>query len=124
MKSNREHRVPLCDATLAILDTVRPLRVAGDLIFPSVARPGAALSVMALSRTLADAGLGGTVHGFRATFRTWVSECTTVPHAVAELALAHSIGSAVERSYARSDLFDQRAALMRDWAAYVTGGVV
>ena len=48
-------------------------------------------------------GLGGrmTVHGCRATFRTWASECTESDHAVMELSLAHQVGSAVERAYAR-----------------------
>jgi hypothetical protein len=62
-----------------------------------------------------------TVHGFRSSFRTWASERTSVPHAVAEMALAHQVGSAVERSYARSDLFKKRRRLMDQWAAYVTG---
>ncbi len=45
---------------------------------------------------------------------------TSVPHAVAKAALAHQVGSAVERSYARSDLFDKRRDLMDGWAEYVT----
>ena len=48
------------------------------------------------------------------------SEQTSVPHAVAEAALAHQVGSDVERSYARSDLFDKRRDLMDRWAAFVT----
>ena len=62
------------------------------------------------------------VHGFRTSFRTWASERTNAPHAVAELALAHAVGSAVERSYARSDLFEKRRQLMDQRAAYLTGG--
>ena len=61
-----------------------------------------------------------TVHGFRSSFRDWASEQTSVPHAVAEAALAHQVGSAVERSYARSDLFEKRRGLMDGWAAFVT----
>ena len=38
-----------------------------------------------------------------------------------ELALAHAVGSAVERSYSRSDLLDKRRRLMDQWAAYLTG---
>jgi len=34
------------------------------------------------------------------------------------LALAHSVGSAVEQAYQRSDLLDQRRRLMADWAEY------
>ena len=43
-------------------------------------------------------------------------------HAVAEMALAHAVGSSVERSYARSDLFDKRRGLMDQWAQYVLDG--
>ena len=53
-----------------------------------------------------------TVHGFRSSFRDWASEQTNVPHAVAEAALAHQVGSAVEWSYARSDLFEKCRDLM------------
>ena len=60
------------------------------------------------------------VHGFRSSFRDWASEQASVPHAVAEAALAHQVGSAVERSYARSDLFDKRRGLMDRWAEFVT----
>ena len=79
---------------------------------------------MTLTKVLRDTGLAdrATVHGFRTSFRTWASERTSVPHAVAEAALAHQVGSAVERSYARSDLFEKRCGLMADWARYVTGG--
>ena len=76
---------------------------------------------MSLLRCLEFAGLKGTatIHGFRTSFRTWASEQTDYPHAVCEHALAHTVGSDVERSYARSDLFERRRGLMADWAAYV-----
>ena len=79
---------------------------------------------MTLTKILRSCGLAdrATVHGFRTSFRTWAAERTRVPHAVAEMALSHAVGSEVERSYARSDLFDKRRRLMDQWAAYVTGG--
>ena len=61
-----------------------------------------------------------TVHGFHPSFRDWASEHTSVPHAVAEVALAHQAGSAVERAYARSGVFDKRRGLMDPWVEYVT----
>ena len=124
MKTGIEHRVPLSDAALDVLASVRPLRSRADLMFPSPSRPGKPLSDMTLTKVLRDTGLAdrATVHGFRSAFRTWASERTSVPHAVAEMALAHAVGSAVERSYARSDLFEKRRGLMADWARYVTGG--
>ena len=44
-----------------------------------------------------------------------------MPWAVAEAALAHNVGNATEAAYMRSDLFDQRRALMDAWEAYVIG---
>ena len=46
------------------------------------------------------------------------SDTTAYPVHVIELCLAHAVGSAVERSYARSDLLDRRRRLMADWAAF------
>ena len=124
MKEEAEHRVPLSGAATAVIESVRPLRDGSDLLFPSPSRPGAALSDMTLTKILRSCGLAdrATVHGFRTSFRTWAAERTRVPHAVAEMALSHAVGSDVERSYARSDLFDKRRRLMDQWAAYVTGG--
>lgn len=65
---------------------------------------------------------GVTVHGFRSTFRDWAAEVTKVPRKVAEKSLAHSVGSEVERAYARSDLLDKRRDLMRLWSRYVASG--
>ena len=124
MKTGVEHRVPLSDAAVAALEAVRPLRDRHDLLFPSPSRPGKALSDMTLTKVLRDTGLAdrATVHGFRTAFRTWASEKTNADHAVMELCLAHHVGTAVERAYARSDLFDKRRRLMDQWAAYLTGG--
>ena len=122
MKGGAEHRVPLSDAAAAVLELVRPLRDESDLVFPSPVRPGRPLSDMALTKTLRDTGLAdrATVHGFRSSFRDWASERTSVPHAVCEMALAHRVGSDVERSYARSDLFEKRRRLMDQWGRFVT----
>jgi integrase len=57
-----------------------------------------------------------TVHGFRSTFRDWAAETTTHPRDAAELALAHSVGDAVEQAYRRGDMFEKRRSLMDDWA--------
>jgi integrase len=58
------------------------------------------------------------VHGFRSTFRDWAAEATDHPREVAEMALAHTIGSKVEAAYRRGDLFEKRRRLMDDWAAH------
>jgi integrase len=92
------------------------------LIFPSARNKP--LSDMALAAVLRRMEVPVTVHGFHATFRTWADEATAYPHAVKETALAHAAGqSAVEKAYLRSDLFNQRVALMDDWANTVAGAM-
>ena len=105
-----------------MLEQARKIDDGIALIFPSPARRGKPLSDMALTKLLRDNGLAErtTVHGFRSTFRVWASE-TDADHAVMELALAHSVGSAVEQAYARSDLLAKRRKLMRQWGDFVTG---
>ena len=124
MKGAKEHRVPLSDAALAVLDRAREIADKSGLIFPSPQRPGRQLSDMSLTKLLRDTGLAErtTVHGFRTSFRTWASEKTDAEHAVMELCLAHQVGSAVERSYARSDLLAKRRQLMERWGSFVEQG--
>ena len=55
----------------------------------------------------------------RSCFRDWTDDHGH-PSDVAELSLAHTIGSQVERSYRRSDLFERRRALMDAWSDFVT----
>ena len=122
MKGGVEHRVPLSDAAIAVLEQAAVLSDESGLLFPSPLG-GRPLSDMTLTKVLRTTGLAerATVHGFRSSFRDWAAECTGASWAVMEKALAHHVGSAVERAYARSDLFEQRRALMQAWGAYVTG---
>jgi hypothetical protein len=40
------------------------------------------------------------------------------PHAVIEEAMGHVVGTQVERAYRRTDVLQQRRALMQAWADY------
>ncbi|MCY4584229.1 MAG: tyrosine-type recombinase/integrase [Chloroflexi bacterium] len=123
MKAGIEHRVPLSDAALELLGQARVLRDGSGLIFPSSVKAGHPMSDMTLTQVLRKTGLAerSTVHGFRSAFRDWAAECTSAPHAVMELSLAHAVGSSVEQAYARSDLIEKRRVLMQAWADFVTG---
>jgi len=121
MKAGREHRVPLSDATLAILEKVRPLAAnSGSLLFPSK-RAAKPLSDMTLAAVLKRLGASVTVHGMRSTFRDWTEEMTSYPHEVKEAALAHAIKNKVEAAYRRTDLFEKRIDMMDAWASYAVG---
>ena len=123
MKAGVEHRVPLSDAALQVLEKARPLRDDSGLIFPSSVKPDHPMSDMTLTQVLRKTGLAerSTVHGFRSAFRDWAAECTSAPHAVMELSLAHAVGSSIEQAYARSDLIDKRRVLMQAWGDFLTG---
>ena len=119
MKMRREHRVPLCDRALEVLDEAGALG-GGPLVFPS--RRGGPLEVKRLRRLLERCGIDCVPHGFRSSFRDWAAERTDHPREVVEAALAHVVGNRTEAAYARSDLFERRRRLMSDWAAYLYGG--
>lgn len=127
MKAGKEHKVPLSAPAVAILKHVEPL--GSSWVFPSPR--GDKLSDMALTAVLRRMGaavdVGGarqtvTAHGFRSTFRDWIAECTSFQGEVAEAALAHTIGNAVEAAYRRGDLFDKRRKMMDAWASYCMSG--
>ncbi len=122
MKGGAEHRVPLSNASVEVLEQARALDDGSGLVFPSPTGKGE-LSTMTLTKMLRSTGLAErtTVHGFRTAFRTWASEKTDADHAVMELSLAHRVGSAVEQAYSRSDLLAKRRTLMARWVAYLTG---
>ena len=82
----------------------------------SVARIPSALAAV-LARLKVEVQ-GATVHGFRSAFRDWAGNETAFPREVAEQALAHAAGNAVELSYRRSDALEKRRGLMEAWAAH------
>lgn len=116
MKARKEHRVPLSPQALSLLRA--QTRIEGnDLVFP--AARGGVLSDMTLTAVTRRMDLQAVPHGLRSTFRDWAAERTDFPHAVAEMALAHTIGNAVEAAYRRGDLFAKRAEMMAAWASFV-----
>lgn len=118
MKGTREHRVPLPDRCIQILDQLHQLYIApAGYVFPGQ-RPGRPLSSMALEMLLRRMNVPVTVHGFRSTFRDWAGDCTTFPREVAEAALAHAVGDEAERAYRRSDALEKRRQLMTAWANF------
>jgi integrase len=113
-KADRQHRIPLSDRAVEIVEEMAAVRM-GDHVFPG---RGGKLSPDTMRRELARMGQDIHAHGFRSTFRDWAAERTAYPSEIAEMALAHSVGSAVEQAYRRSDLFERRRRLMDDWANF------
>jgi integrase len=127
MKAGRKHHVPLCqDANdvLARVKSIAPPTSGESLIFPSPR--GKILSDMVFTqilRRLNDPKVPYTVHGFRASFRTWGSEHTEYSHEMLEFALAHIVGDQTVQAYARGSMVEKRRQLMQDWANYLREAV-
>lgn len=118
MKAGREHRVPLSDTAIELLQRL-PTETDSPFVFIGATR-GGRLNPTALLQALRLIRDDVTVHGMRATFKTWASERTNFPRELAEKALAHAVGNAVEQAYDRGDLFEKRRRLMTAWAEYCT----
>jgi len=117
MKAGKEHRVPLSSAAQAILVEAKRFEHLGHVF---VGNSGNPISDMTLSAVLKRRGLEARPHGFRTSFRTWCAEATNTPREIAETALAHTPGGAVEMAYRRTDYLERRRELMETWAAHVT----
>jgi len=136
MKAGKEHRVVLTDEAVALLGRIPRLK--GSRYVFAAPRQGE-LSDMSLSAVMRrmskdDVVNGGqgyidgkskrpaVPHGLRSTFRVWAAEKTGFPREMAEIALAHTVGSEVERSYQRSDLVEKRRLMMKAWDRFLRGG--
>lgn len=132
MKARRQHRVPLTDTMIALLRGLPRLEGSPFVFFGA---KGGMLSDMALSSVMrkmhkADLDKGGpgyldvksgspaVPHGLRSTFRDWAAE-EGYDHVLAELALAHDVGSEVHRAYRRTDALERRRKMMDAWEIFL-----
>ncbi|MCL2874814.1 MAG: integrase arm-type DNA-binding domain-containing protein [Betaproteobacteria bacterium] len=135
MKAANDHRAPLSADALRVLADMKEAKT-DNLVFPGARCKPMASSTLVnilkqtnderIERSLPawrDAKTGETItmHGFRSTFRDWAADLTDYPNEMAEMALAHTVDSAVEASYRRGDMLQKRRAMMQDWADYCAG---
>lgn len=119
----KPRRIPLSARAIEILKALPPEE--GNPYLFIGGKAGRGLSNMAMTELMkgmafpsTTPGRLATVHGFRSTFKDWVSECTHFPNHVSEAALWHAVADKVEAAYRRGDLFDKRRELMNEWARY------
>jgi integrase len=113
MKVGKEHRVPLSNAALTIVERMAEIR-SGEFVFPGgkAGRPLSNMAFLMLLRRLGRDDL--TVHGFRSSFRDWAAERTGFPAEVAEMALAHAVSDKVEAAYRRAEAWAKFCAAAPD----------
>ena len=154
MKMKKPHSVPLSDAAIAVLKALPNFEAEHNdpkaLVFP--APRGGAMSDMTISAVMkrmheAKAKKNGkgwidphvlttpedpaeapqprpaVPHGLRSTFKDWATEAG-IDNIQSEIALAHRVGNEVEQRYRRTDLVEQRRAMMAAWAGFCRGEAV
>jgi integrase len=121
MKAKRDHVVPLSKPALRVFCRAAKLRLAGSPLVFHGAKPRKPMSDMTLTKLLRDMGQKVTAHGFRSSFRDWVSEASDFSGELAEAALAHAVKDKTEAAYRRGDLLEKRHKLMTAWGAYCVG---
>lgn len=113
-----DFRVPLSSLALETIEAVRPLAREG-LLFPGVTK--GVISDATMSSLMTRMEIPARPHGFRSSFREWAAEATDVSPDIAEMSIAHTVGSATQRAYLRTDHLEQRAVLMEQWARFCAG---
>ena len=120
MKASKEHRVPLSDRAVEILNSIKSNRNPDGYVFPGW-KAETGLSDGAMLTLLRKMDVGPyTPHGFRSTFRDWAAEeAHEFSNETVELALAHTIKNKAEAAYRRGDQLERRRALMLAWSEYI-----
>lgn len=121
MKAGVEHKVPLSDEVIRLLNSLPRTIGRNPHLFPGPrAKTLSNMAMLQCLRGIRDDG--ATVHGFRASFSTWAREQTDFSPEIIEAALAHTQSDKVVAAYARTTFLDRRRELMQVWARFCTGG--
>ena len=116
--STSSFRIPLSNEALNVIQKARAFERDGYL-FPGL--NANVLSDASMARLMQRRGMTARPHGFRSSCETWLAEYTTAIYELQKMVLGHSIGDKVYRAYQRSDLLDQRRAIMDEWSDFLRG---
>jgi integrase len=106
-KTAQEHRTPLSDRAFALLARQRGPNAFGMqpdpafYIWPGRDGDGPVTGKSVYKYLTQTMGVKATIHGFRATFRTWAGNETNFDRVTCEMCLGHKAGDAVELAYRR-----------------------
>ena len=121
MKMAKGHDVPLCNRAFEIVSELSELR-RSDFMFPAPSNAKKSLSENAARNLLIRMNYSHiTLHGFRATFKTWATGHTNFQREIIEMAMAHSLKNEAEEAYLRETAVEKRRKLMQAWSDYIYG---
>ncbi len=120
MKKRREHRIPLTEQTLALLEVMKPISGNRDFVFPSDRDPKKPCNSQTANMALKRMGFAGRLvsHGLRSLASTTLNEQGFEPDLV-ESALAHVDDNQVRSTYNRTDYLERRKPMMCWWSGHI-----
>lgn len=122
MKKRRDHRIPLTDQMLALLEVMKPISGHREFIFPSDRDPKKPCNSQTANMALKRMGFAGRLvsHGLRSMASTTLNE-QGFDKDLIEAALAHVDDNQVRSAYNRTDYLDRRKPMMIWWSEYIEG---
>lgn len=120
MKKRREHRIPLTEQMLALLEVMKPISGHRDFVFPSDRDPKKPCNSQTANMALKRMGFAGRLvsHGLRLLASTTLNEQGFDPDLV-EAALAHVDDNQVRSAYNRTDYLERRKPMMCWWSGHI-----
>lgn len=117
MKKRREHRIPLTEQMLALLEVMKPISGHREFIFPSDRDPKKPCNSQTANMALKRMGFAGRLvsHGLRSLASTTLNEQGFEPDLI-ESALAHVDDNQVRNAYNRTDYLERRKPMMVWWS--------
>jgi integrase len=119
MKARKPHRVPLTRPMIKLLKSLPHEGDDNSLVFIGT-KANTPIGKMTLPKLVDAMKYDVTIHGFRASFKSWATEQTSYPDSMIEFSLAHAVGSATEQAYQRSDMVEKRRQLMEQWSTFIS----
>lgn len=122
MKKRREHRIPLTDEMLALLDVMKPISKNREFVFPSDRDPKKPCNSQTANMALKRMGFANRLvsHGLRSLASTTLNEQGFESDLI-EAALAHVDDSQVRAAYNRTDYLERRKPMMCWWSEHIEG---
>ncbi|NNN60028.1 integrase domain-containing protein [Vibrio metschnikovii] len=120
MKKRREHRIPLTEHMLTILEVIKPISGHRDFIFPSDRDPKKPCNSQTANMALKRMGFAGRLvsHGLRSLASTTLNE-QGFDRDLIEAALAHVDDNQVRSAYNRTDYLERRRPMMNWWSEHI-----
>ncbi len=119
-EKRREHRIPLTEQMLELLEVIKPISGHREFIFPSDRDPKKPCNSQTANMALKRMGFAGRLvsHGLRSLASTTLNE-KGFDKDIIEAALAHVDDNQVRSAYNRTDYLERRRPMMCWWGKHI-----